>query len=174
MLFSTLTRKGQVPRHSFHPMRASPGQEKAGLSWRLPQGKISGAYPACHCWGSQVPRTQPALRLLRLPRSQGPGPTDCVLCRLQMQQGRRGCDGGVHHHLKTWAPPVGHLGQGSGALQDTAPNLFPGFPQPPHWPKAQWPKGPLGEGEGPPLTSLSTTGSFRGPPFPGPLTEQGH
>ena len=123
MLFSTLTRKGQVPRHSFHPMRASPGQEKAGLSWRLPQGKISGSYPACHCWGSQVPRTQPALRLLRLPRSQGPGPTDCVLCRLQMQQGRRGCDGGVHHHLKTWAPPVGHLGQGSGALQDTAPNL---------------------------------------------------
>ena len=66
------------------------------------------------------------------------------------------------------------LGQGSGPWQDTAPNLFPGFSQPPHLTQAWWAKGSLGEGEGTPLTSLSTIGSLRGPPFPWPLTEQGH
>ena len=170
MLFSTLTRKGQVPRHSFHPLKSSPGQEKADLSWQLPQGEIPRPYPACHHWGSQVPRTQPALRLLRPPRSQGPGPTDCILCRLPMQRGRRSCDAGVHHHLKTWAPPWPGLWSPAGH----SPQPVPGFSQPPHLPQAWWAKGSLGEGEGTPLTSLSTIGSLRGPPFPGPLTEQGH
>ena len=46
--------------------------------------------------------------------------------------------GEVHLCLKAWARPVGGLGEGGGALQDTDPSLFPGIPRP-----------RLGEGEGP-------------------------
>ena len=34
--------------------------------------------------------------------------------------------GAVHHCLKPGAPPVGGLGEVSGALQDVVPSLFPG------------------------------------------------
>ena len=57
---------------------------------------------------------------------------DCNPCRLPLPLGRRGGDGGeVHHHLKAWAWPVGDLGEAYGALQDTAPCLFPGPPSSP-------------------------------------------
>ena len=63
------------------------------------------------------------LRLLRLPKQWGPGPQDCVPCRLPLPLlGRRGGDGEeVHRCLKAWARPVGGLGKDSGALQDTPP-----------------------------------------------------
>ena len=74
-------------------------------------------------------QTHLALRLFRQPKWQGPGPTDCSLCRLPLPLIPRGSDGGqVLHRLKAWASPVGVLGEGSGALQDTAPSLFSGPP----------------------------------------------
>ena len=67
--------------------------------------------------GAQDP-TGPGL--LRPPRWQGPGPADCDPEReVAALTGRDG--GEVHHHLKAWAGPAGGLGEGSGALQDTAP-----------------------------------------------------
>ena len=90
-------------------------------------------------WGSQAPRTQLALRLLKLPKWRGPGPADCVPCRQPLPLGCRGGDRGeVHRCLKAWARPVGGLGEGSGTLQDTAPSLFPKSPGSPsglwsHW-----------------------------------------
>lgn len=62
---------------------------------------------------------------LRPPRWQGPGPADCDPER-SLPLGYTGRDWGeVHRHLKAWAGPAGGLGEGSGALQDTAPGLFP-------------------------------------------------
>ena len=53
-----------------------------------------------------------------------------ILCRRQLPLGLRDRDGGeVHQDLKAWARPVGGPGEGSGALQDTAPRLFPRAPQ---------------------------------------------
>ena len=49
--------------------------------------------------------------------------------------------GEVHQDLKSWARPVGGPGEGSGALQDTAPRLFPGAPQLTH-------SGPSDPGQG--------------------------
>ena len=49
-----------------------------------------------------------ALRLLRRPKWQGPGPTDCSLCRLPLPLIPRGNEGGqVLHCLKAWAKPCG-------------------------------------------------------------------
>ena len=85
--------------------------------------------PSCHCLRSQAPRTQLALRLLRPPKQRGPDPENCFPCRLLLPLGRRGRYGGeVHRRLKACTRPVGGLGKGSGALQDTAPSLFPGPP----------------------------------------------
>ena len=59
----------------------------------------------------------------------GEGPTDCDPGGLLLSGCRRGGDGGeVHPCLKAWAHPGVGLGEGSGALQDTDPNLFPGIP----------------------------------------------
>ena len=53
----------------------------------------------------------------------GPGPVNCILCRLLLPLDHRGGDGGeVHHHLKDCASPVGSLGQGW-SPQDTALSL---------------------------------------------------
>ena len=85
-----------------------------------------------------MPRTQLALSLLKLPKQQGPGLADCIPCRLQLPLGHRGRDGGeVHCRLKAWARPVDSLGKGSGALQDTAPSLFPGLPSSPASPRPE-------------------------------------
>ena len=40
----------------------------------------------------------------------------------------RGTFGGRRKGLKAWARPVGGLGEGGGALQDTDPSLFEGPP----------------------------------------------
>ena len=53
-------------------------------------------------------QTHLALRLFRQPKWQGPGPTDCSLCRLPLPLIPRGSDGGqVLHRLKAWAKPCG-------------------------------------------------------------------
>ena len=80
-----------------------------------------------------------ALRLLRPPKQLGPSPSDCDLAWLSLPLGHRGRDRvEFHHYLKAWAQSVDSLVEGFGALQDTAPSLFPGpLPQLTHWSKAR-------------------------------------
>lgn len=69
---------------------------------------------------SLVPRTHPTLAL-RPPKWQGPGPPDWDL----MQKAAIGSQSwGGEQFTAAWVWPVGGLGTGSGALQDTAPCLF--------------------------------------------------
>ena len=100
--------------------------------------------------------------------SQGPAPTDCDPGRWPLPLDHRGRDmEEVHLHLKPVAQqpwqefwnPAGH-----------SPQPFLWAPQLTHWPKPRWAGGPLGEGQDPPLTSLSTWGPPRWWLWMGPLT----
>ena len=85
----------------------------------------------------------------------GPGPTDCVPSKLPLPLGHSGRDGEEGHcRLRAWARPVGGLGEGSGALQDT-PQSVPWAPQLTCQARGRVAGGPRGEGQDPPLTSLS-------------------
>ena len=76
--------------------------------------------------------------------------------------------GEVHCSPQAWARPVGGPGQGSGALQNTAPSLFPGPPRSSSSPR-------LGELECPPprqrLESASYLTLHLTPPLPQLLAE---
>ena len=66
---------------------------------------------------------------------------------------------------------MGGLGEGSGALQDTAPSLSPA-PQLTFWPKARVPGGPPGEGQDPPYLTFPQRTTNRLTGRRGPLTGQ--
>ena len=187
MLFSVLTRKGKVQRLNFYPLRSRPWLRGGGPCmgwlpclgafvqhpvWVLPPVPRPGwgsrsqlaagmTLPSHHHSGSRAPRTQLALRLLRL-RKMGAGPAARDPWRLPPRP--LGCGGGeggeVRCCFKAWAWPVGGQGEGSGALQDTALSLSLGPPAhllAPGWGPGgpRGPRGPRGEGCDPPLTALS-------------------
>lgn len=122
MVFSVLTRKGEVLRHYCHPLRSR--------SWlrggRSQLTALSGPGPQTALLSSLrepgTQETQLALKVLSPPGQQGPGLADCIPCRLPWRLNHRGRERGeIHRHLKAWAPPVGSLGHGSRARQDTVP-----------------------------------------------------
>ena len=124
MLFSVLTRKGQVRRHNHHPPRSSPGWEETDLCSK--RAKCLDP-PSRHNWGSQAPRTQLPLAASGH-RSARAGPADCVPGRWPRHQITGGDGGEAHRHLKAWARS-GQPGEGSWAQQDTAPACSPGPPR---------------------------------------------
>ena len=76
----------------------------------------------------------------------GAGPIDCVPGK-QLLGHSSGDRGEVHCHLKALGWPVGGLGRGSGAFQDTAPSLLP-EPSAHHPLKARWAGEPQGRRQG--------------------------
>ena len=138
----------------FHPLRSRSWLSGGRSQLVAPAGPGPQTLPNCHQWGSLVPWTHLALRP---PKWQGPAPTDGAPSRppLPLVGTGRGRGGSLRC-----------AGQGSGALQNTAPSLSPG---PPDHPAAQgwvsW-RAPRG-GWGLPLTALST---WR-PPLPQLLAE---
>ena len=149
MLSSVLTRKGQVSRHDCHPLRFQSWLRGGRSQLAAPSRSGPQNLPSSHHWGIQVPMTQLAPRLFRVPRQWG---ADCILWGLLLPSGDGNGRQGPHH-LKAWAPPVGSFDEGSGFLQDTSLSLFPGPPG--HsltWGQTSW--RPPGEGQGLPLTSL--------------------
>ena len=119
---SVLTRKGEVLRHCCHPLR--PRSWRRGGRSQLTA--LSGPGPQTaqlsSLRGPGTQETQLALKALSPPGQQGPGLADCIPCRLPWRLSHRGRERGeIHRHLKAWAPPVGSLGHGSRARQDTVP-----------------------------------------------------
>ena len=67
-----------------------PGPGWGGRSQlAAPSGPGPQTLHNCYHWGSQVPRMQPTLRFLRLPKWWGPGPIECVPCGLPLPLGQR-------------------------------------------------------------------------------------
>ena len=160
MLSSVLTSKGKVLTLNFHPPRSRawvrggdpsedqlpappipssstkyrsshqhPGlAEEADLSWQLPQGlvlrpclDVIAGEP-----GAQDPDSPQATQI-GWGRGGSPGPMQTDGCRhlvLEKRMGKRHC-------LIASAWPAGSCGEGSGALQNTAPSLSPGTPSSP-------------------------------------------
>ena len=104
-----------------------PGWEEVSLNWLSLKARSPGL--------AQLREPEGNPTALRLPEQWvkgGPGPTASDPSRWPLPSGPRGGDGGeVHHRLKAWARSVSGLEPGSGALQDTAPNLFPRLPSSP-------------------------------------------
>ena len=119
MLFSVLTRKDKVPRHSSHPPRYPSLAKRRQISVGNSLTSGSSDSPSCHCWMSQGYPTQLALRLLRHPKGRS-DPTDCNAGGLSLLSGPRDKDGG---RLTTFSRPgprlVGGLGESTEALQNT-------------------------------------------------------
>ena len=178
MLFSVLTRKNDIPRHNFHPLRSRSCWEEAELSWRLPQG--------------QAPTTQLAFRLLRLPRQWGTRPTDCILCRWPLPLGHRDGDGERCMAISRpgqWAamgrasepcrtePPACSLGPSNsttgmrlseweGPGETARIHLSPHCPPEDHQPSRHWLNGPRK------VTHGQLLARERGAPWPRPVAEQ--
>ena len=123
MLFSLLTRKGKVARHSFHPPRSQSLAKQRQISAGRSSGPVS--YSAVILEGSRHP-TQLALSLARLPKWRDQV-SDCDPERRSLLAGSRDSMG---KRVTTASRPeprlVEGLTEGSGALQDIVPSLFPG------------------------------------------------
>ena len=153
MLFSVLTRNGEVPRLNFSPVRSRSWLKSSQLM--VPSEPGPQTLPSCHPWGSQVPGTS-HLQLLRPPKWWGPGPADDILGKWLLPLGHRGGDRGeVHCSLKAWVQPASGFGESPRALQDTAPSLFSGSLHSLTGLKPGKLEGHGGEGQDPPLTLFS-------------------
>lgn len=124
MVFSVLTRKGEVPRHYCHPLKSRPCLRGGRSQLTAPSGPgpQTAQLSSLREPGSQ--ETQLALKIPRPPGQRGPGLADCIPCRLRPMQTAMAIKsqrGEIHRHLKAWAPPVSSLGHGSRARQDTVP-----------------------------------------------------
>lgn len=158
MLFSVLIRKGPVPRYDHPPrfgswLRGDTAQLAAGPSGPSSQTLLSG-----HHWGARCP-TQLALRLPQAAQT-GRGQVPQVVTCSPLLLGHRGEDGETFTAAITaWAkasgrPWWGHLSPTEHSLQP-----IPWALQLTHWPKASGEPEGLGESLGPPLISLSMSGS---------------
>ena len=101
-----MTRKGKVPGYNFHPPRSQSWLRGGKAQLAAPSGPGLQILSTCHLWGSQAPRTQLVLRLLRLPMWWR------LVHRLHPKRpllsGRRDQDGGeAHWCLKAWAKSSG-------------------------------------------------------------------
>ena len=107
MLFSVLTRKGRVPRHSFHPPRSRSWLRGGRSQLAAPSGPGSHTLPSYHHWGSEVSKpTGP--QAPRAAQGGGAGPTDCDPHKLLLILGHRDKDGGEGQHcFKAWAKASG-------------------------------------------------------------------
>lgn len=115
MLFSVLTRKGEVPsKAQLSPQRSSSWLRGGRSQLAASSGPGSQTLPSCHGWGSQAPRTQPE------PGASGssgrPSGRDQVPQAAAIRS-KRWDEGEVHHCLKVWVQSGG-FGEDSGALQD--------------------------------------------------------
>ena len=145
-LILCLDKKGQCPKQQCSPSKV-PGLTKMRQSSAGNSIRAKSPDPP-HLSSLKEPGAQPKwpLRLLRTPQGgerSNPG-------WLPLLQGQRDRDRGEVHCLPQRL--VGGLGEGSGAIQDTAPSLFSGVPA-----KARWAGGPQGEGPDLPFTSFSTS-----------------
>ena len=132
---------GAFLQHPGWSSHQCPGPaHEADLSWWRPQGQVPRPRPAViteetRCPGPNPPQAPQAAQTV----VRRPGPTGCNPCRLRLSLGHRGGDGGeVHCHVEAWGGPVDGHGEGSGALQDTAPSLFPGPPSSPAQGRVSW------------------------------------
>ena len=117
-------KKGRGPKTKYHPPR-SPSWLTESRAWlAAPSGLGHQTLPSRHLWRSQASRTQLAPQAPQAAQSVGrPGPTEGDPGRLLLL-GYRDRD---HGHLDAWTT----LGEGSGALQDTALSLFSRSPSSP-------------------------------------------
>ena len=119
-------KKGQCPKEQLSPSKV-PGlgkrrQSSAGSSLRA-------KYPdPLHLSSLKEPGAQPKWPLgsSGLRNRERPGPTDSNPGRQPLLWGQRNRDRGDVHCLPQSL--VGGLGEGAGAVQDTAPSLFSGVP----------------------------------------------
>ena len=142
-------KKGQCPKEQLSPSKvlclARRRQSSAGSSLR------TRSQDPPHPSSLKEPGAQPTWSSgsSGLPNGERPGPTDSNPGRRPLLWGQRHRDRGEVHCLPQRL--AGGLGEGSGAIEDTASSLFSGVPA-----KARWAGGPQGEGPDLPLTSLST------------------
>ena len=121
MVFSVLTRKGKIPKHNFHPPRSQSWLRGGRSQLAAPSGPGSHTLPIPE--GTRHP-TQLVLSLLRSPKR---GDQFSQVRQTALLLGHRDRERGeVHCSLRPGPWLVGGLGEGSGALQDIVPSLFPG------------------------------------------------
>ena len=134
-------RRGSLHRRVTLPgsTRAAPRPRRRGSSLlTVPSGPGPQTLPSCHHGGSQAPRTQPALRLLRPPKaglgSRSCGPMQTAAAIRSQRQGR----GRGSPRLKAWARPVGAVAR---ALE-LCRTQHPGPPSSPTGPRREGLEGP--------------------------------
>ena len=149
MVFSILTRKSQVPR-----LRSQLCPSEAQVLAKRRQVSTGGSHrarppdPAQRSSLMQPSTQAPAgLQSPQAAHTVESGPARCSPGRRPLPSGHRGRDGerSTAAWRQSWARPVGSIGKGSGAPQNTAP------PVPPAWGRASWRLG--GAGQDPPLLS---------------------
>ena len=130
MLVPVWTRKSQVPSTAVVLPGPGPDWEEEELSWQLPQGKVPRP---CQLSPLRETGSQPN----RPSDSSGSHIVEARSRRLHtmpMLWGGRGRDGERVSTSGSGPRSEGGPGKGSGAPQNTAPNLFPGLPQLTCWP----------------------------------------
>ena len=133
MLFSVLTRKGKASRHNFHPEMSQSWLRGSRSQSAAPSGPSSHILSRSHSWQSQAPNpigphSPQAVQIGRLVL------TNWDPERRPLLVGHGDRDGGELHHSSRPGPRlVEGLIEGSGALQDIVPNLFPGHSRTQSW-----------------------------------------
>ena len=163
MLFSVFTRKGRIPKHSFHPLRSWFWLRESRFQLAACTGQGPQTFPSSHHWGSQCPTYWPS-GFSGPPNGGGMGGgshEDCDPGRLTLLLGRRDRDvwgGGAGEFTAASRPGPSQRAALVRALEPCKtqpPSLFSGPPAH-RCPKAGWVGRPQGEGWDPLLTSLST------------------